>query len=85
MATTKAFKLKNRLMEKIWAIAISLFLLNTFLVRKLFNGFYKKEYSKKARKTWRVRTYYWHSILMISGSVTTLIIFLLKWGNILTF
>jgi hypothetical protein len=31
------------------------------------------------------RTYYWHFILMISGAVTSLIIFLLKWGNLLTF
>ena len=44
-------KLKNRLMEKIWAIALLLFLTITFLVWKFVNGFYKKEYSKKARKT----------------------------------
>ena len=72
-------------MEKIWAIAISLFLIITFLVWKFFNGFYKKEYNKKMRKTWGARTYYWHFILMISGVATTLIIFLLKWGNVLTF
>ena len=72
-------------MEKIWAIAISLFLIITFLVWKFFNGFYKKEYSKKVRKTWGSRTYYWHFILMISGVATTLIIFLLKRGNVLTF
>ncbi len=74
-------------MEKIWAIAIaiSLFLIITFLVRKFFNGFYKKEYSKKMRKTWGARTYYWHFILMISGVVTILIIFLLTWANVLTF
>jgi len=72
-------------MEKIWVIVISLFLIITFLVCKFFDGFYKKEYSKKLRKTWGARTYYWHSILMISGVTTTLIIFLLKWGNVLTF
>ena len=72
-------------MIKIWAIAISLFFIITFLVWKFFIGFYKKEYSEKTRKTWRARTYYWHFILMISGAATTLIIFLLKWGNVLTF
>jgi hypothetical protein len=72
-------------MEKIWAIALLLFLTITFLVWKFVNGFYKKEYSKKARKTWGARTYYWHFILMISGAVTSLIIFLLKWGNVLSF
>ena len=70
-------------MGKIWVIGITLFIIMTFLVWKFFNGFYKKETSKKMRKTWGSRMYYWHFILMISGLVTTLIIFLLKWGNVL--
>ena len=70
-------------MEKNLAIAISLFLVITFLIWKLFIAYYRKEYSEKARKTWGARTYYWHFILMISGVVTTLILFLLKRGGFL--
>ena len=66
-------------MEKKWAIGILLFIIVTFLVMKFFNEFYKKETSKKFRKNWGVRMYYWHSIIMISGLATTLIICLLKW------
>lgn len=70
-------------MIKIWSIAISLFLIITFLVWKIFIGIYKREYSEKARETWGTRTYFWHFILMISGVITTLIIFLLKWEGFL--
>jgi hypothetical protein len=72
-------------MGKIWVIGITLFIVMTFLVWKFFYGFYKKEASKKMRKTWGARMYYWHFILMISGVATTLLILLLKWGNILNF
>ena len=72
-------------MGTIWALAISLFLVVTLLVMKFFKGFIEKESSEKMRKNWRARMYYWHFVLMISGGATTLIIFLLKWGNVLTF
>ena len=65
-------------MEKIWVIGIIVFIIMTFLVWKFFNGFYKKEYSKKMRKTWGAKMYYWHFIIMISGLVTTLVISLIK-------
>lgn len=70
-------------MEKNWVIAITVFIVMTFLTWKFFNDFYKKEISKKMRKTWSARMYYWHFILMISGFTTTLMILLLKWGNVL--
>ena len=72
-------------MGKIWVIGITLFIVMTFLVWKFFNGFYKKEHSKKMRKTWGAKMYYWHFILMISGLITTFVIFLLKYGNVLAF
>ena len=72
-------------MIKDWIIGIFLFLVLTFLVWKVFNGFYKKETSDKMRKTWGARMYYWHFIFMISGLATTLIIILLKRLNVMTF
>lgn len=70
-------------MLKILTIGIPLFLLITFLVRKFFEGTYKKETSKRWRKTWGARMYYWHFIVMFSGFATTLIIVFLKWGHLL--
>lgn len=72
-------------MEKIWILALLLFLATTFVVWRLFNGFYKKETSTKLRNTWGARLHYWHFIVMISGLTTTLIISALKYGDILTF
>ena len=66
-------------------IAISLFLLITFLYWKLTNGYAEKEYGKKMFKQWGTRTFYWTGALFVSGGVTVLIIFLLKWLNVLTF
>ena len=72
-------------MENIWTIliAITLFLVITFLVRKLFNIIYKKEYSEKMRNTWGARMYYWHFVIMISGALTTLIVILLVSKDVL--
>jgi hypothetical protein len=48
-------------------------------------AFTKKNIVKRRVRHGGATTYFWHFILMISGAVTSLIIFLLKWGNILTF
>jgi len=74
-------------MEKIWIIliAISLFLIVTFLYWKLTNGYAEKEYGKKMFKQWGTRTSYWTGALFFSGGITVFLIYLLKWGNVLTF
>lgn len=61
-------------METIWITGILLFIVITFSVRKLFNGFYKKETSKAMRNTWGARMYYWHFVLMASGLATVVIL-----------
>ncbi|MCJ7756685.1 MAG: hypothetical protein MUP24_00955 [Gillisia sp.] len=74
-------------MEKIWVIviAISLFLINTFLFWRITAGHRKKEYGKKMWKLWGARTFYWQGAIYVSTGVTILIMFLLKWANVLTF
>lgn len=74
-------------MEKIWAwvIVISLYLIITFLFWRLTNGHFKKEYGEKMFKLWGTKTFYWQGILLISGGLTVVIIFLLKWANIFNF
>jgi hypothetical protein len=73
-------------MEKIWIIAISFFLIITFLYWKITNGYFKKEvYGKKMFKQWGARTFYWQGAILVSGGLTIIIMFLLKWENVLTF
>ncbi len=74
-------------MGKIWIIliAISLFIIITFLYWKVTRGYAEKEYGKKMFKQWGTRTFYWQGALFFSGGITVLIIFLLKWSNVMTF
>ncbi|MCX7549638.1 hypothetical protein [Xanthomarina sp. F2636L] len=74
-------------MENIWTILllIALFSIITFLYWKLTNRYAEKEYGKKMFKQWGTRTFYWTGALFISGGITVCIIYLLKWGNVVTF
>ena len=74
-------------MEITWLvlIAISLFLIITFLYYLLTSGYAEKEYGKNMWKQWGTRTFYWTGALFVSGGVTVLVIYLLKYGNVLTF
>ena len=70
---------------RIILIVISLFLIITFLYWKLTNGYAEKEYGKKMFKQWGTRTFYWTGALFFSGGITVFVIYLLKWGKVLTF
>ena len=73
-------------MIQIWIIAISLFLIITFLYWKITSGYFeKKVYGEKMFKKWGTKAFYWQGAILISGGLTTLTMFLLKWGNLLTF
>ena len=66
-------------------IAISIFLIITFLYYKMTSGYAEKEYGKNMWKQWGTRTFYWTGALFVSGGVTVLVIYILKYGNVLTF
>ena len=74
-------------MEKKWIllIAILIFLIFTFLFWKLTSGYAKKEYGTKIWKHCPTRLSYWEASILYSIGFTTLTMFLLKWGNLLTF
>lgn len=72
-------------MEKIWIIAISLFLIITFLFWKTTKGHFRKEYGKKIWKQWGTKTFYWQGAIFVGIGGTSLIMFILKWTNVLTF
>lgn len=72
-------------MGKVWVIliAISIFLIITFLYYKLTRGYAKKGYGNKMWKQWGTRTFYWQGAIFMSSAVTILIVILLKWVNVL--
>jgi hypothetical protein len=72
-------------MTKTWVIAISLFLIITFLFWRLTSGHFKKEYGKRLWEKWGTRLFYWQGAIYTSTGITILIMFLLKWANVLTF
>jgi hypothetical protein len=72
-------------MEKFWLIVIILFLINLFLFWRITARHRKKEYGQKMWKLWGARTFYWEGAIYISTWTTILILFILKWANILTF
>ncbi len=74
-------------MEKIWIllIAILIFLVTAFLFWKLIGVDAKKEYGTKKWNHWPTRLSYWQGLVLYSAGFTFLIMFLLKWLNVLTF
>jgi len=45
----------------------------------------KKEYGEKMFKLWSSRLYYWQAAIYFSAVLAVLVMFLLKWANVLTF
>jgi hypothetical protein len=72
-------------MLKIWVIAISLFLIITFLFWKLTSGHFKKEYGRKMWKKWGARLFYWQGVIYTGTGITVVIMLVLRWVNVLTF
>ncbi len=72
-------------MVTIWILILALFLVITFFYWKLTRGFVERTYGKKMLKQWGARTYYWHTALLVSGGITVMIVYLLKWAKVLTF
>ena len=62
-------------MGKIWVIAISLILIFTFLFWRLTRGYFKEE----------TGLVYWQVAIYTSAGITILIMYILKWTNVLNF
>ncbi|RNL75236.1 hypothetical protein ED312_21740 [Sinomicrobium pectinilyticum] len=57
----------------------------TFLFWRFTHGHFKKEYGKKMWKRWDTRLFYWQGTIYTGTGITFLIMFFLKWANVLTF
>ncbi len=74
-------------MENIWVIttATVIFLILGFLFYKAMTGYVRTSFGKKWLKIWGNKLYFWQSLIFVSIAGTVVIMFLLKWGNVLTF
>ena len=74
-------------MEKIWiiTIAITFFLIINLLYYKSLNAYVGKAFGKKWLKIWGNKVYFWQGSIFVSTGGTLLIMYLLKWSNVLTF
>ncbi|MEW7278655.1 hypothetical protein ABW636_08665 [Aquimarina sp. 2201CG1-2-11] len=73
-------------MENTWIIVASLFLIIIFLYWKISKDYFKNEvFSEGTWKNWGTKLFYWQGAIFVSGLVTALIVFLLKWTSILNF
>ncbi|MDX1543405.1 MAG: hypothetical protein R3214_05595 [Christiangramia sp.] len=76
-------------MEKISAItvmiAVSVFLISFFIYWKIMRYYSKKELGEKRYKQWNSRLYFWQGAVFVSTGITFLIMYILKWMEVLNF
>ncbi|RAJ17020.1 hypothetical protein [Olleya aquimaris] len=71
-------------MSKSWTltIAIVMFLIFTYVYWKLTKGYVQKVMGKKMWSHWGNQTFYWTNVLLVSGFLTVLVIYLLRSSKI---
>ena len=73
-------------MFNIWIIAIGLFLIILFFYWRISKNYFKNEvFSKGTWRTGVTQLSYWQGAILVSSGAVILIIYILKWANILTF
>jgi hypothetical protein len=74
-------------MENIWLIvlAIVIFSVLSVLFYVSMRGYVSEAYGKMWLTLWGNKLYFWQSLIFISTAGTVLILYLLKWGNVLRF
>jgi len=72
-------------MESISIIAISLFLISSFVFYRLTLNYCENEYAHKKWAVWQERMYHWQGVFFLSSGFTILALFALKWSNLVTF
>ncbi len=70
-------------MEKIWIIALAIFLLIAFLYHKFLNGYAKSKFGEKWPKIWGNKVYLWQSVIFVSTAGTIVVLYILKVSGVL--
>ncbi len=70
---------------RIIAIAVVIFLLLNAIFYRILNGYVTEAYGKKWLTLWGNKLYFWQSMIFMSTAGTALVMYLLKWSDVLTF
>jgi hypothetical protein len=70
---------------RIIAIAVAIFLLLNLLFYRTLKGYVTEAYGKKWLTIWGNKLYFWQSMIFMSTAGTALIVYVLKWSNVLAF
>ena len=65
--------------------AVVIFVLMNLLYYLSMNGYVGKAFGKKWLKLWGNKLYFWQSSILVSTGGTILVMYLLKWTQVLTF
>lgn len=66
-------------------IAILLLAFTAVFYHRILSGYVLEEYGQKWLTLWGNKLYFWQSIIFMSMASTVLIMFLLKWTELLSF
>ncbi|MGB5316851.1 MAG: hypothetical protein WBN56_12690 [Robiginitalea sp.] len=74
-------------MENIWVIVIAILIFSvlSMLFYISMKGYVSEAFGKKWLTLWGNKVYFWQSLIFVSTAGTVVILYLLKWGNILAF
>lgn len=74
-------------MDKIWILilAVAIFLTINLLYSKFLRGYVRKNFGKHWLRVWGNKVYFWQSSIFVSTAGTAIVMYLLKWFQILTF
>ncbi len=74
-------------MQTIWIILIAtaIFLILSVLFYGSMKRYANSNYGKKWLTIWGNKLYFWQSLIFMSTAGTAVILYLLKWGDVLAF
>ena len=70
-------------MERVWIIALAIFLVIGFLYQKFLNGYAKEKFGEKWPKIWGNKVYFWQSVIFVSTAGTIVVLYVLKLSGVL--
>ncbi|PBO84115.1 MAG: hypothetical protein COA77_11230 [Thaumarchaeota archaeon] len=72
-------------MTKFWIISIPIFLIIIAVIAKFTLKKFRSESDDREWRLWSGRSTYWQMVSLCSLGITTFIMFILKWVNVVTF
>lgn len=66
-------------------LVIATFLIIGFVSYKILDGYVEEAFGKKWLTLWGNKVYFWQTIIFLSTAGTAIVIYILKWSEVLAF